>query len=287
VCDAAYSAHLPGKVVYKCAVTTAAAPDLAVQTRDSLATDLRRLGVRPGDALLVHSSLRSLGWVCGGATAVVQALLDVLGAAGTLVTPAQTARNRDPSTWTAQSVPTAWWPTIRENLPGYHPLLSPSENMGVVAECVRTWPGAIRSAHPQTSFAAIGPLAGSLLSGHALDSQLGEESPLARLEDVDAKILLLGVGFERCTAFHLAEYRLPRRLYRKLSCAVLDRGGGRRWVDYVGLRLDAGDFATLGAEFEARSGVVVTGDIGSSEARLFPLRVAVEFARTWLSDHRR
>ena len=71
----------------------------APRTRDSLAGDLRALGIGAGDVLLVHSSLRSLGWVSGGALAVVQALLDVLGPAGTLVVPSQTTGNRDPSTW--------------------------------------------------------------------------------------------------------------------------------------------------------------------------------------------
>jgi aminoglycoside 3-N-acetyltransferase len=51
---------------------------LSLQTRASIAADLQRLGVRSGQVLMVHSSLSSLGYVLGGAQAVVGALLDVL-----------------------------------------------------------------------------------------------------------------------------------------------------------------------------------------------------------------
>ena len=57
-------------------------------TIESLQTDLRVLGVRAGMVLLVHSSLSAMGWVSGGAIAVILALQKVLGASGTLVMPA-------------------------------------------------------------------------------------------------------------------------------------------------------------------------------------------------------
>lgn len=259
-------------------------------TRDALAADLRRLGVPAGGTVLVHSSLSSLGWVCGGATAMVQALLDALGPDGTLVAPAHTADNRDPSRWHHDPVPARWWPVIRANLPGFDPALTPSTGVGAVAERVRTWPGAVRSAHPQTSFAALGPAGPDLVRGHELESQLGEASPLARLERDGAAVLLLGVGFDRCTAFHLAEYRLPAPRPRRNSCAVMTPAG-RRWITYTGIVLDDSDFAELGRAFEARhlaagTGVVVRGTVGGAQCRLFPLAEAVAFASTWLPARR-
>src|SRR5512139_282123 len=160
-------------------------------TRQSLVGDLEALGLTPGDTVIVHSSLRRLGWVIGGAPTVVQALIDVLGPTGTLVVPTHTSDNRDPTRWSHTPIPMPehWWPTIREHLPPYDPATSPS-NMGAIAECVRTWPGARRSGHPQTSFAAVGPTASFVTDGHELESPLGEQSPLARLEDLDARVLL-------------------------------------------------------------------------------------------------
>jgi aminoglycoside 3-N-acetyltransferase len=110
----------------------------APQTRASLGRDLSTLGLSAGDTVLVHSSLRSLGWVCGGALAVVQALLDVLGPGGTLVVPAQTMGNSDPRHWSRPPVPESWWPVIREHLPAFDPAVTPTVGLGVIAEMVRT-----------------------------------------------------------------------------------------------------------------------------------------------------
>src|SRR3954451_23417258 len=160
-------------------------------TRTSLGDDLRRLGVRPGAVLLVHTSVSALGWVCGGAHAVVEALLDAVGAEGTLVVPTHTNGNSDPAEWKTPPVPKAWWPAVREHMPAFDPACTPSR-LGAVPELVRTWPGARRSAHPQYSFAAIGPAAGRVCADHRLDSGLGEGSPLARVHDFDGDVLLLG-----------------------------------------------------------------------------------------------
>ncbi|PRY29304.1 aminoglycoside N(3)-acetyltransferase [Pseudosporangium ferrugineum] len=254
-------------------------------TRASLARDFRALGVRPDGVLLVHSSLRSLGWVSGGALAVVQALLDVLGPGGTLVVPSQTADNRDPSTWSPRP-PEAWWPVIRDTLPGFDPARTPSARVGVIPEQVRTWPGAVRSAHPQTSFAAIGPRAADLMSDHRIECHLGERSPLAALDAAGAATLLLGVGFAKATAFHLGEYRVPFPPRRTYGCAILTPDGGRRWCEYEDVALDDSDFARLGADFERHTGVVSAGRAGAAPCRLFPIPDAVEYAQKWFIRYR-
>lgn len=257
------------------------------RTRDTLARDLDALGVHRGDVLYVHASLRSLGWVCGGARTVVTALLDVLGPAGTLVVPTHTADNSDPSRWRlngAGPVREEWWPAIREALPAFDPLLSPSCGMGALSEAVRTWPGARRSEHPQTSSAAVGPAATAITADHDPTCHLGERSPLARLAEHDARILLLGVGFAACTAFHLAEYRVPDPPTRTYSC-VVQTPAGRRWIDYEDVALDAGDFEELGAALLA-TGLVTGGRVGAAPAMLLGLAPAVAFATDWLPRHR-
>ena len=91
-------------------------PPGSLQTRESLAADLRALGLRAGGIVLCHTSMRSLGWVCGGPVAVAQALLDVLGPDGTLVVPAHSTDNSDPAGWPFPPVPQDWWPAIREHM---------------------------------------------------------------------------------------------------------------------------------------------------------------------------
>lgn len=261
---------------------------------ETLARDLRRLGLTAGDTVLVHSSLRAVGPVPGGAATVVRALLDVLGPAGTLAVYTQSPDNSDPSRWPwtrGYSAPEGTWDALRAAIPPYDPERTPSRHVGVLPEVVRTWPGALRSAHPQTSFAAVGANAGKVVGDHAPDCVLGERSPLARLEELDAKVLLMGVGYGVCTAFHLAEYRLPSCPSREYGCAVSDvpGGRGRRWYRYTDLALDASDFAALGQAFEARPAEwaesrspVTIATVGRAESRLLDLASAVRFAVGWM-----
>ena len=265
--------------------TGAIARTLTPRTRASLGAELRALGVRLGETLLVHSSLSALGWVIGGQVAVVQALLDAVGPAGTVVVPTQSTWNSDPSEWHAPPVPAEWWPTIRANLPAYDPATSPGRGMGQISEAVRTWPGAVRSAHPQTSFAAVGPQAAALLAVHDLDCRFGDRSPLAALAKAGAKVLLLGAGFDSCTSFHLAETRIVDAPTEQQSCAMTTHDGGRGWVTYTDTVADEGDFATIGEAYQA-TGAVTSGWVGSTWAGLFDLSPAVAFAADWIRVHR-
>jgi aminoglycoside 3-N-acetyltransferase len=257
------------------------------RTRRSLAADLRRLGLRPRTTVLLHSSLSALGWVAGRQVAVVQALLDVVGTEGTLVVPTHTGANSEPSEWARPPVPEAWWPVIREEMPAYDPAVTPSHSMGAIAELVRTWPGAARSSHPQTSFAAVGAHAAEVTALHDLDSSLGERSPLGSLERLGASVLFLGTGWSTCTALHLAEYRLPEVRLTRCACALSTQEGHRAWVEYDDVDFDEGVFEALGDDYErARPGQVAAGLVGSAHCRLFPLADAVDYAVGWIAAHR-
>ncbi|MET7808347.1 aminoglycoside N(3)-acetyltransferase [Micromonospora chersina] len=255
-------------------------------TRASLAAQLHDLGVRPGATVLVHASLRPLGFLCGGPEAVLLALRDVLGPAGTVVVPTHTPDNSDPAEWSNPPVPADWWPVIRDGLPGFDPAVTPSRFMGALAELVRTWPGARRSDHPHVSFAALGPAAARVVDGHARADMLGEGSPLARLHDLDADVLLLGVDHGSNTSLHLAEYRQPAPPRQRCGAAVLTADGGREWVWWDDIRLDDEGFTRLGADLEA-TGAVRLGPVGDGTGRLMRQRAAVDFAVEWLARHRR
>jgi aminoglycoside 3-N-acetyltransferase len=253
-------------------------------TRERLARDLAALGVRPRSVLLVHSSLSALGWVCGGAQAVAQALLDVLGPYGTLVVPAHTNGNSDPARWRHPPVPEAWWPVIREHMPAYDPDVTPTRFLGALVEVVRTWPGARRSAHPQFSFAAVGGQAGTVTAGHALEDGFGERSPLARVHDLDGDVLLLGVGHDANSSLHLAEHRVARPR-REAYGAAVQGPDGRRWATWEDVVADERDFERLGAALDA-SGAVTIGPAGAGEARLMRQRELVAFGVAWMTEHR-
>lgn len=260
-------------------------PPGPICTRDSLAEDLRKLGIVPGETLLLHSSLSSLGWVVGGAVTVVESILDALGTSGTLAVPTMTVDNSDPASWSNPPVPREWWPVIRAATPAYDPRVTPSTWMGAIAETVRTWPDARRSDHPQTSFAAVGPRAASITDGHSVDCRLGEKSPLARLEAAGARVLLLGAGFDACTCFHLAEYRVAGP-FEEISFAVRS-AAGREWTTVRERRIDSDDFAEIGRSFtEDRNGRISRGPIGGASCTLFGLADAVGYAEHWMRRNR-
>ena len=247
-------------------------------TRESLAADLRALGLAGGSVVIVHSSLGRLGWVAGGAMAVIQALGDAVGPDGTLVMPAHSGDWSDPAKWQAPPVPPEWIETIRATMPAFEPALTPSRGMGRIAELFRTWPDVVRSDHPACSFTARGPLAERIVGAHALESPLGEQSPLARLYELDASILLLGVGFDTCTALHLAEQRAwpDRPLEHEGAAMLVD--GERRWVNYQAAPvLDAENFLPIGERLLAAE-LVRSGKVGSAASILVPVRTAVDFA---------
>ena len=256
-------------------------------THRDLVRDLLGLGIKPGQTLLVHARVGSVGLDHGGAPAVLRALRAAVGDSGNIVAPTMTMENSVTSRAHKNQMAQMSEDEVREyRQPGFDRDTTPSTS-GRLGEALRTAPGAMRSAHPQSSFGAIGPAAADLTAGHRLKSHLGERSPLAKLYAMNASVLLLGVDYERCSAFHLAEYRYidhpPTDKYR---CVVLWHGR-RQWITFRDVKLDDEDFAKIGADLEFVHGdSVKQGNVGNALSRLIPLVLAVDHARQWMAQYR-
>ncbi len=252
----------------------------------SLTNDLAILGINSGDVVMVHASMSALGYVAGGAQAVVEALLGAVGTDGTIVMPAQSGHLSDPAGWQAPPVPPEWVQVIRDETPAYDPYLTQTRLMGQVVECFRQLRETERSPHPLYSFVAHGPKADAIVGTHPLDAGFGEGSPLGRLYELDARVLLLGTTHANNTSMHLAEYRANwavKASTQQSAPVMID--GIREWTTWTESATSADDFAQAGEAF-AETDHQVTGTVGAGIATLMSQRAVVDFAVTWMEANR-
>ena len=255
-------------------------------TPASIVRDLRALGVKEGMLLNVHCAMSRLGWIVGAAQTVIAALSESVGPHGTLMMPTHSAQLSDPGNWRMPPAPEGWWETVRREMPAYDPARTPTRNMGAVPETFRSYPGVHRSNHPQTSHAALGPLAAEIVRTHPLDCLFGDESPIGKLYALDGNVLLLGVNHSNNTVLHLAEERadFPSKS-RHGEGAPMIVDGHRRWQTFQPINVSDDDFTELGEAF-AETGLEARGRVGAAVARLMRAREVVDFAVPWMETHR-
>ena len=241
------------------------------------------MGVIPGDGLFVHSSMRAIGPMVGGAQCIVRTMLDVIGDDGLLAMPGFSSdayfhSHFDPARLSATEIT-----EVERAVPGFDPRLSPASSMGVIAETFRTWPGTLRSGHPTTSICLNGRDADSYAAPHPLAWATGPETPLGRLRGRDRmKLLLVGVGWSRCTALHTAETLASHRRtkVRRFKTGPNDA----KWIETLDVADDIGRlFPVVGAAFKA-SGQVHTARLGEAECYICDFGDLVSFATEWIDD---
>ncbi len=255
-------------------------------TITTLKRDFKTLGITAGSVIIMHSSLGEIGWTVGGPVSVIQALMETLTSNGTLIMPTFSSDNTDPTEWENPPVPERWWNIIKDEMPAYQPEITPTREMGMIIESFRKWPNVMRSNHPSLSFAAWGKFAKFIIKDHKLTSGLGEHSPLARIYDLDGKILLVGVNHYNNTSLHLAEYRSDfsgKKHIKNGSAMMINKK--RQWVEYEDLDHNSDDFEQLGINFESEINYT-SGKIGIAEVRLISQREIVDFAIDWFKKNR-
>jgi aminoglycoside 3-N-acetyltransferase len=261
-------------------------------THSRLTQDFRALGVSAGDLVMLHASVKSVGWIVGGPDVVLQALLDVLTPAGTLMMYVG---------WNDGTQEMDSWPEERrrayeEECPPFNPATSRAViEWSVLTERLRTWPGARRSANPEASVAAVGAKAEWITANHPLQYGYGPGSPLERLVDAGGKVLLLGSPFSNVTLLHYAESvaRIPGKRVTRYRVPVLE--AGRRVWKHVE-EFDTTDgivewkgedyFGLITREFIEQGGSgVATGRVGNAEAYLLDAGRLHRFAVAWMEGH--
>ena len=185
-------------------------PEPSFITAAELTRDLKRLGVTPGDVVMVHAACKRVGPVLGGPDAIIEALRDAVGPAGTLMAYLD---------WEAawESLVDGQGRTLREWRPHVLPFdparTRAARDNGTLPEFLRTTPGARRSGNPGASVTALGAKAEWLTADHPLDYGYGPGTPFARLVETSGKVLMLGAPLDTMTLLHHAEHlaKLPEK----------------------------------------------------------------------------
>ncbi len=155
--------------------------------KEGIRTGFKKLGLKNGDCLMVHSSLSRFGYVEGGANTVIDALLEVVGKEGTIGMP----------TFCKFKIPL---------IKGKHKPETTSTHLGKIPETFKKREGVIRNLHPLYSLSYKGPKAKILIRGQ--DKYIfpyGRNHVFYKLMVVDAFILLLGVSHRANSIIHMAE----------------------------------------------------------------------------------
>lgn len=218
-------------------------------TRESITRDLRtHLGISAGDILAVHSSLKSLGQVDGGAGTLIAALLDAVGgpAQGTVLMP---CFNEPDDRVDLRTTPC---------------------RLGAVPEAFRTTPGVIRSEHPTHSVAVAGRHAATLAAAHRGTAPLGVGSPFHMLSEMGGCVLHIGCEMKSCSLIHVAEalanlsfHHIAYPAYDKTIQLVLQDGTCRRCPPSIDSPGCSSAFLKVQAELE-RQGKLRRGKVGQA-----------------------
>ena len=255
-------------------------------TRASLADAFTALGVQPGDEVFVHAALRAIGPVVGGADVVLDALRDAVGTDGTILGYCDWQLDEAARDDRA----------LRAFVPPFDPGRSRSiRDNGFWPELLRTTPGALRSACPGASCAALGARAAWYVADHALDYGYGPASPFGKLVEADGKVLMLGAPLDTMTLLHHAEHlaAIPGKRVLRYEAPILVDGEPvwRAFEEFdtsqpvvEGLADDY--FADIVSAYLA-SGEGWRGQVGAADAVLVAARPMVDFAVDWLERRAR
>ncbi len=245
-------------------------------TKSQLVDGLRLLGVNEGSVVEVHGSLSSFGYIPGGAQTLVDALITAVGYDGTIVMPAQSSDNSEPSRWAFPPIEVELFKQLREQHPVFDPRTSTFDPMGAIANNLRLRPGTMVSSHPNSAFMAYGKHAKWITQSHPIHFPFSMTSPLGKLVDLRADILLLGVGYDNCTALHLAESQTGVRSIQ-INGSAIDSDHGRQWKKYLDYDYNSEAFIPIGKRLEDYS-LVRTFKIQDADCKLFNFPEALSVA---------
>ncbi len=180
-------------------------------SKQDLVADFKKIGLRAGDLVCVHSSYKSIGPVDGGANTVIDALIETVGPKGTLMFPAFT------------------FYLLEQDAPVFDFEKSPS-CVGFLSELFRTEYAEQRSVHVSHSYSVRGPLTKELCAHSEDITPCDAATPLGKLLAMGGKILMIGCSYNCLTAVHVIEEtnHVPYVRFKAMPGATIMQNGKSR-----------------------------------------------------------
>lgn len=257
---------------------------------EKLTEDLHALGVRSGDLLMLHISLRALGPIMGGPAALLQALEAAIGPDGTLL---MVIGAHDEWAWVNDHPPEERETFLRDAIP-FDSALTPAEPaVGYFAEFFRQSPKTMVTNHPEGRFAALGTKAAELTNDIPWHDYYGYGSPLDRFYRLGGHVLRLGADLDSTTLLHFAEYLADIPDKRRLTRHRLLQEGTEKVVRYVDSLDDSDgivdwegeDYFALILKHYFANGRAKHGRVAKAQGDLICGRDLVDFAMRWMEKH--
>jgi aminoglycoside 3-N-acetyltransferase len=170
---------------------------------------------------MVHASVRNVGPVTGGVNVIIQSLLDAIGPAGTLVAYVDFEPFYDEE-------------DEETDIPVFDKRIArAARDHGILHEAIRTWPGALRSDHPDAGVVAIGGRAEWIVADHPFQYGYGDGSPFDKVLQENGRVLMLGAPLDTITLLHYAEHhaRIPDKRIRRYR-RTMPGADGPEWVTF-------------------------------------------------------
>ncbi len=255
-------------------------------TKSKLISEIRDLGVSEGQAVMLHASVKNIGWIVGGPQIILEALLNILTPTGTLMMLVSWEDNPyDLDRWTEERRQ-----AYLKECPAFDPMSSRADTreMGILTECLRSWPNSIRSCHP-FGYSAVGELASYLIKHQQFQYREGAGSPLEKLCEVDGKVLLLGSPTAKVTLLHYAESiaQVPNKKIDRYKMPIL-QNGKRTWVEFEeydtthGIVPWSGDYFQTIVDEYIDKGHGVHGSVGMAQCYLFDAKELNNYSVDWM-----
>lgn len=243
-----------------------------VYTKNDLIEQIKALGIRSNDTVCIHSSMKAIGEVEGGADTVLDAFIHYLKD-GLLIFPTHT------------------WDRMNEDHPIFNPLTDPS-CVGILSNLFMKRSGVIRSWHPTHSVAALGKDAAEYVRGEEMsETPCPREGCMGKLYDRGAKILFIGCDLTKNTIIHGVEEwnGIPHRLVDNYQpYQILTPDGKLIDRPFRGHDHSLGDISENYDKLEApllKTGIAKLGRIGDAKTFICDTRGMVDLTTSFLKKN--